>query len=631
MRIIEVNIPKSEDSNSDGLEPIKMTRLGQVVLLAGKNGSGKTRVLNKLSSVFNKKPTASQVQFAVQQSGIIQREIDAQTERFDKRKLELGTKTNQIESLHNLIRTHEKEKQKHIEQINWDEVITNVESNHYQAFHFVPKSLVLKDHNEFRKIEIRQKAKIVDQVGINGLPDGTIAKIQMTQDAWFNATHPNLIITKEEKKQAIQEYMELSKLLQHFLKDEIKRDVNGDATIFGFPIGQARLSDGQKVLIQFCVALFSQSKSLSDLVLFMDEPENHLHPSVIIETLDRIIECIPNGQVWIATHSIPILAHFDSAQIWFVENNQVSYAGHLPEKVLHSLLGDDEEIGKLQDFIGLPAQLASARYAFECLFDPKVVETKFTDPQSVQIHSELSALSKTDKVRVLDFGAGKGRVISNLAELDESAKERVLGQLDYVAFDPSDKDKTQCENSIAKTYGSAEKRYYNSVNEILGDYDKNSFQVIIMCNVLHEIDPNKWFELFGTDGSVTKLLAKNGTLLLVEDHQIPVGEKAYQKGFLVLDTPQLKDLFKITEADGGIEVSDVRGDGRLKAHRIPSNCLGRIDANSRIEALQSISSLTKSKITEIRTQDQNYKNGKLHGYYVQQFANAQLCLSELTT
>lgn len=363
----------------------------------------------------------------------------------------------------------------------------------------------------------------------------------------------------------------------------------------------------------------------------MDEPENHLHSSVIIETIDRITKSVSNGQIWIATHSIPLLAHFDPSLIWYVENNEISYAGRIPEKVLSSLLGDEEEIAKLQDFISLPSQFATSRFAYESLIKPQVVDSNSEDPQSIQIRNELLKVTSTGKVRVLDFGAGKGRLISNLFDLDINDQKRVVDQLDYIAYDINNLDKEFCENSITKVYGSSIKRYYNSIDGILSDYDKESFQVIIMCNVLHEIDPKEWLGLFSSEGKITKLLDTKGFLLLVEDYQMPIGEKAYQKGFLVLDTPQVKELFKINEKDSGFSVTDAREDGRLKAHLIPKDCLVRIDENSRLEALKSLSTTAKEKILEIRNKEQNYRLGKLHGFWVQQFANTQLSLSELTT
>lgn len=638
MKIKKVNIPKTKES-IDGLADIKMDRLEQIVLIAGKNGSGKTRILNKIVKTVTAKPTKKQLENTTQQTKSLKTNIINYKETLAALQLQL-TKINykaEMEQLNQRIIDHENAIESSLNQVeqfefimNWDLIETTEISDNYQAIHFVPKILTLDDSNNFNKNQMVDKANAISQIGFNTLPGGVFSKIQVIQDRWFNSTHPKSLIPEQEQKNAIKEYENLEELVMTFLNTPLGRSLDDEATLFSFPMGKAQLSDGQKVLLQFCLAIYSQETALKDLVLIMDEPENHLHPSVIIETLDKITSIVPNGQIWIATHSIPLLSHYDPSQIWFVENSAISHAGRIPEKVLASLLGDDDEVAKLQDFISLPSQYATSRYAFECLFEPKVVETDIKDPQSVQIRNELLQQTSNEKLRVLDFGAGKGRIISNLFDLDSKDQRHVVDHIDYIAFDPDDKDKEYCKNSISRAYGDSANRYFNSMDNLLSVYDKESFNIVIMCNVLHEIEPKDWLKLFSNEGSITKLLSENGCLLLVEDHQLSIGEKAYQKGFLVLDTPQLKDLFKITEKDNGFSFVDARGDGRLKAHQIPTECLKRIDENSRLEALRAISKTAQDKIIAIRESEKNYKNGKIHGFWVQQFANAQLNLSELT-
>jgi len=466
---------------------------------------------------------------------------------------------------------------------------------------------------------------------VENLPQGVFAKMQVVQDKWFNSTHQHSQASEEEKQKAVKDYEKLKEIIKVFLDTEITRTINDEVTLFGFPMGQANLSDGQKVLLQFCLAIYSQETALKDLILVLDEPENHLHPSVIIETIERIQKCVSDGQIWIATHSIPLLAHFNPSLIWYVEKNKIRHAGKIPEKVLHSLLGDDNEVAKLQDFISLPAQYASSRYAFESLFEPTSVNTNSNDPQSYQIRADLLNRASNCKLRVLDYGAGKGRLISNIVDLDENSQEKLIEKIDYIAYDKVSNDKELCENALVKAYGNCSRRYFNDFNNLLSVYDKGSFDVVVMCNVLHEIDPKDWLKLFQSEGIISSLLAENGILLLVEDHQIPIGEKAYQKGFLVLDTPQLKDLFKISENDKDFIYTDKRGDGRLKAHQIHKSYLIRVDENSRISAIKSVAKTSREKILEIREMETNYQNGKLHGFWIQQFANAELNLSEFTT
>ena len=293
------------------------------------------------------------------------------------------------------------------------------------------------------------------------------------------------------------------------LGKRLGRDLDGYPTLFDRPLERAELSDGQKALLQFCVAVHNQSANRRDSILIMDEPENHLHPSIVVKTIDRIADCVPSGQIWIATHSIPLLAHFDPSSIWYMEEGRISYGGNIPEKVMSSLLGGEDEIAKLQDFIGLPAQLALNRFAYECLFGPAVALTGNDDPQIVQIMKQLGQIKKAGKIRVLDYGAGKGRLLTNIPEGLEHTR-KFTAEFDYIAFDKFDDDKKECRAILEKVYGSAADRYFNHITDLLGCHDTGSFDVVLMTNVLHEIDPKEWLELFREKGVITSLLGKKG-------------------------------------------------------------------------------------------------------------------------
>jgi predicted ATPase len=162
--------------------------------------------------------------------------------------------------------------------------------------------------------------------------------------------------------------------------------IDANATVFGKPLTDSGLSDGQKVLIQFAVALHAPKGRLDNTVFIMVEPENHLHPSALIEFFDALGEVANNSQFWIATHSVPLLAylaHKEPMSIWYVEDGKVSNAGKKPEQVLSGLLelGNEEQIGNLNAFTSLPAQYAAIRFAAECLLKPLVSEKRRRDPQ----------------------------------------------------------------------------------------------------------------------------------------------------------------------------------------------------------------------------------------------------------
>lgn len=623
MRIIEVNIPS--DIAGVGLSDIKMKRLGQVVLLAGKNGAGKSRIIESIQKHLKEKPTSNDI---IRYKDVLEG-VPNVIKNYQNAMSDSNTTENQKRNLEKAIRNQEKALESAQTKLEWNYITTDSEDadiEKYEGLKYNPSEEKLRNPNSENRGAIRNQAEKAKIVGLNNIHNTALCKIQNVQDKWYEVTHPNSTATQEEEDYLIAEYSKLELYIKTFLNTNLGRNVDADATIFGLPIGEAMLSDGQTALLKYCIALYAHGGSLDNTILFMDEPEKSLHPLAIIELVDKIKECVPNGQIWIATHSLPLLAHFDPNSIWYVEDGSVSHAGKIPEKVLESLLGDEDERGKLLDFISLPSILALNRHAYESLLPPQVVDTGKEDPQTTQIGTLISeAIQKNGKVKILDFGAGKGRLLSNYIENNQENLEDLKVKLDYIAYDEYDSDKDDCTNNISELYGSADKRYFNKLDDLLSVHDKESFDIVVMCNVLHEIDVRHWRQLFEENGKINQLLADNGYLLLVEDQEMPVGEKAYQKGFLVLNTVELKELFSI---EGEIECNR-KYDGRLTAHAIPKSSLSNITTDTIKAAVTSVNKKACDKIMAIRSEDTSYKNGQKHGFWVEQLANSQLILNEI--
>jgi ABC-type cobalamin/Fe3+-siderophores transport system ATPase subunit len=609
MKITEVDMPEVKGL-PDGLGNIKMERLGSIVLIAGKNGSGKTRLLGRIRKYTLNRPSNEEKEVITKNINLYEQKINSNPQNKD------------IIDLKERL-TCDKNKLAFLNYISFSEYDKNL------VYDYVPKSLTLVDCDNLSKKQFRQYASLINQIGIGALGQGTISRIQNEQDRFYNAKDISEIpIT--EKENAYNSYNALNSIIQEMLGAGLTRSIDGEAQIYGKPIGQANLSDGQKILLQFCLAIHSQGATLGNLVLLMDEPENHIHPSVLFEVLDKISKINNNGQIWIATHSISLLSHFDASNIWYMENNNIYYAGREPERVLKGLLGDEDQISRLSDFLTLPIQFASNQYAYECLFQPKAVQTGIQDTQTNQIRNEIKKHEIGKKIRILDFGAGKGRLADSIYYSDDINDKFLLQDwLDYIAYDEFNNDEMTCKCAIKKIYGTADKRYFNNFNKLQEEYDDETFDVIVMCNVLHEIDPKEWLKLFSENGAIYKFLKTDGFLLLVEDELIPVGEKAYQNGYVVLNTAPIKKLFNINENDADFKIFDARKDSRLMAFRIPKSYLMRITAESRILALECVAEQAKRGILDLRKKAGNYKTGKKHGFYTQQFANATLCLDEL--
>lgn len=637
MKVVSIDV----ENPGWGLQPIKLNRLSGMVMLAGKNGAGKTRLLSQLKYELNNKPQTHQVEDAERELNRLISERDMYVQEldgFEKYTVNIPV-TDPAYYEYPLIMGDEQSQRKKIKSSNdyiaklQTSIVDAVETiplhaKSYTVIDLMPKGLNLKSHKQLTKEQTEKYFYEVRTPGFQKLEQGTLSYISETCSKYNNATHPSIIVLEEDKEAAIQSFESLNGLIKAFLNTSLELNLDG-VSLFDLPIEKAQLSNGQKILLQLCVEIHAQKTSLKEMVIFLDEPENHLHPEACIDLIAAIQKSAPDCQLWVATHSIALLSFFDEATLLFLEDGKVSYKGSEPETVFASLIGNEERVGKLQDFISLPSVYAMNKYAAECLIPPEVVAAKDFDDQMVQIRTHLQDLVKAapnNLLRVLDFGAGKGRLLESLMSLWPEAKEQII----FVAYDKFSDDSEKCKQVIESYYESSEGLYFNKESAISAKYGDNYFDVVILCNVLHEIEPKEWLSLFRASGVIPTLLNANGVSLIVEDEIIPVGEKAHVKGFIVFDTPELRTMFKIKSGEEFL-FSDERNNGRLKAHLIPKNYLVRIDADSRLEALRKKKAQSEKEISNIRESgDTSYKSGRKHSFWIQQLANTQLAINDFS-
>lgn len=383
----------------------------------------------------------------------------------------------------------------------------------------------------------------------------------------------------------------------------------------------APLSSGQKVLLQLAVSLHAYGKNLAEAVLVLDEPETHLHPSILVNVLERLEVLSPRGQIWIATHSVPLIAYVVSKQpnaIYCVHDGKVEYAERDPERVLAELLGDETGIAQLHALTGLPSDLAIVNYATQCLTNPQVAGHRGADPQEAQMVGLITGVPGV--ARVLDVGAGKGRLLDALGH---HFKENLITRVDYVALDELGHERMACEQTINAHYRKSRGRWFESFGELETSEGSESFDLAVLCNTLHEIEPEKWSE---TLLDIARCLKPDGQLLLVEDLEIKVGELPHPGGFLVLDTADIELLCPGTEP---IVPSVHPRRGNLKAHPIPRSRLLRVTEESVRAAIGSVLRWSSEQIRHVREEkNPSYRAALRYSFLLQQNVNASLYLGE---
>lgn len=653
MKITEIDLPTALQEQfgvKTGLKDVQLQRLGKHVVLAGPNGAGKSRLLRAILHI-NQQHRNNQNISNDNHVNFQRAVLSHRTQLLAYEQKPVGSFSQQEQA--NAARLRK-------ECVDLENAITKAAyaDRSFSAIRTVPpsqlgivsysvRSTLLSSAENMAPAEMRAQHEAMLQLGAEKASKSASAYSKQVLMSGFNASH-QLREVSDKDATLVAASDALIAILKELLGESSAPtyEVEGFVSLFGQKEYDKHLSDGQKVLFQLGCAIHAQGTELRESVVFLDEPENHLHPAALVEVIDHLNTLTPEGQIWVATHSVPLIAHLaakDPNCLWYMDNGTVEHAGKKPEKVLDGLMGGSDGAVNLLDFTLLPGQLAINRFLAECLNPPGVIGSNIKDPQTSGIagliSKKKSLLGQSERFRVLDFGAGKGRLLASLNIHGESESKEpvplVSEWLDYIAYDPDTKDSEFCLQEIFSVYGvdNIDRHYISKLSQAEVKFDSASFDLIVMCNVLHEVDPEDWLRLFGPQGTLTRLLKSSGGLLIVEDYQIPAGELAHRFGFLLLDELELKQLFGWTENDrtNNLVIRETSVESRYKdrlvMHWIGQPLLSNVSASSRQAAISQLKNTAGAKIKERqKSAATSGKEGHLYALAAQTYANASIWL-----
>lgn len=619
-------------------ESLEMRGLGKVVVLSGPNGGGKSRILRTVQRVMQKQLSDKQIAEAgrlirQQQAALVDMQASLQqiTSKSDPTLSDETARTQAwISSAQGEIETHQRA-------LRACGVITRSPGDAQPVVFLVPSSARLVDPGGATDDAVGRLAWRLEQgQGSEGAESGAPAYARAILRAALWARNRSIQQPLAHKSSEEERAESLQTMVAEVLGPAFTLELNQswNISIGGRSDYSNALSPGQQVLFQFVCLLHAQSASLANCIVFMDEPENHLHPAAISRIVAKLSEKITAGQLWIATHSVPLIAQLvatDSDCLWYVADSKAKRAGRTPEIVLDGLMGGIDGARHINELTSLPAQFAGLRFLSECLKDPGVVGPTINDPQLTHISSILAKrrardLTNKKPQRILDYGAGKGRLLREL---------KTSGQLqfDYIAYDKSEEMVEQCRQELRNLNSSGMPgRCFSDLHLLASTIDAASIDVIIMCNVLHELPPDEWLRLFGSSGTLTSLLHKNGHLLIVEDYGLPTGERAHEYGFLLLDEQELRPLFCVTEKDDREQYarqasSDPKYKHRLVAHLISQQCVARVTPESRYDAVHRLHARVSDTVKQfLQNRTSGSDAGRSYALNAQLLANSSLWL-----
>lgn len=596
-----------------GLRAARMDRLGDVVLLAGPNGGGKSRVLKLLGSTASgSDPTYPQTR---QRVDAIERAIRDGGQHPDL--ISLPVLRDTLSKFPTVAWISDGSAIPRVENIeltgNWTVSAPNTS--------FGTPSSLAPDGNT-----LQLKSDLINR-GVQKIHDllhqRTLAHSPVVDDAVLRLRLDG-------------DFERLNKLAKDLLGTQFDFHPQQGSRIFGRPVHESELSRGQMILLGILASLFLyRDLDASEVVFVWDEPEVHLHPNAVIDVIDRLRRNFPQAQFWIATHSIHLLAHFEEQSIWYVRNGQISRAGRNTHEVLCSLIGDERGLAQLHDFLRLPGKRALHSFASQCLSEPGVADFSSTDPQLRQIRDVLlSHISPGKPLRILDFGAGKCRLLDELSAMAANMGRPVGEVFDYVGYDWSDPAdpaidaKNVPPEALYRAYGKdGARRYVTGTYDVLAKFAE--FDVVLLCNSLHEIDVDYWPQLFGEYGLFHGRLNSNGHLFIVEDYLLSIGERAHRHGFLLLDELELKDLLDDRNSIRSWQHENEKFADRLRTHAIPRATLAGYSPATQLRAVKTLERRCWREVERLHGQSLDDRSGREFAFWTHQFVNAHKALLEL--
>ena len=328
--------------------PLSLSLSGKTMVLAGENGAGKTRLLNLLVELLDKQLDSSALE---DKRRLLRRRLDT----LNMANEELLRKDNELVFAPDSQALLDQKKEIELRIGRFEAEIVNLQKDIKVA-----TLLSEEKHAVVRLVPIKAKlegrGQESDHVLAEKLKVPGCENSEKTSPSYLLRIKQNALAARDVRRDrssevltlAEQEDKKLDELLELLLGSDVavKLEEAAFLRINGLDVSENILSPGQQILFQFGCILHAQGGTLSNCIVIMDEPENHLHPAALQEVVDKIISLLKNGKLWIGTHSVPLIAHLIAEEpncLWFAEGGKFSQGGITPTRVLKSLMGTKKE------------------------------------------------------------------------------------------------------------------------------------------------------------------------------------------------------------------------------------------------------------------------------------------------
>lgn len=584
-----------EKPNS-GLSKIELNNLKNVVALIGKNGSGKSRILE----LVRKYPSSISSQ-KIKDFFEIEETIISETSSDTSATFVNGT----------IIPTRQTLRGKCQSSIKY------IENDKFKN--------PVKDSKPFIIDNFIKSTDKAIKFDIDVAGDSIIRGIQSIAD---NLLYEDYLIHRKKLKEEKSTYYKYFSRFRHWIDNFLGTDIDfvdinespssslkGDIVFDKFPYKFELLSPGQRILFAyaFYISLFEAREGVNaeECIYIIDEPELHLHPDAQVKLIKAMRNVVKDkGQLWISTHSIHILSALKFDEIYLVKEGTVSSPNRYnPGFALDELMGIKENTDQVNEFISDTSKWAETNFAIECLTSPQIFAVSENNDPEISLALK-KFLESGEKLGILDFGAGKGRLGTALMGLPIDELRRIVN---YSAFEPY-------EQSIVNTL--AEIPINNALYTKLSDIPKASYNVSTMIGVLHEIDVN---DMEKSLNALIDCTIQDGVIVVVEDLYFPRGERPNKSGYFVFNSEEIRVLFNCKKNNMVSCFSEMPNyHGRIQCTMLYNDRSLHVNKESIIKAIDLLANRCLAIIENMDVNSNNVADGRKYAFYCQQYINCVL-------
>ena len=324
-----MKIKKIHIEEYNGLEKLDINfesegKVLDLIVLAGINGSGKTRVLESIRywfEMFRSKAVNVELFYEENEREVLESLMNS--ERLTEVEKEMQKEIEYTDCLRNIKFYNYDYRHNKTENRNYNSKII---SKSFEKLKIFPKLIYVPTEINFEEIKKAQTnlkkeyrfINIVDSYEIKDIPSYIATRISKVANEEENLTMGQVRKKVFAEINGIFEILELDVKLSEISKDENSMPIFTDSS--GKKFGINELSSGEKQL--FLRTLAIKMLEPENSIIMIDEPELSLHPKWQQKIVDVYRKIGRNNQIILATHSPHILGSVEKENIILLEKNE---------------------------------------------------------------------------------------------------------------------------------------------------------------------------------------------------------------------------------------------------------------------------------------------------------------------